>query len=78
MFTTHVDVNPSQTEVNCNPNVCERVQLYLRRTCHCISAEQKINILDAVKPRIDCGFGEGNIVAHVGLPGAEAYQCFYT
>lgn len=34
--------------------------------------------LDTVKPRIDCGFGEGNIVAHVALPGAEAYQCFYT
>lgn len=34
--------------------------------------------LDTVKPRIDCGFGEGNIVAHVALPKAEAYQCFYT
>lgn len=34
--------------------------------------------LDMVKPRIDCGFREGNIVAHVGLPEAKAYQCFYT
>lgn len=28
--------------------------------------------LDTLKPRIDCGFGEGNIVARAALPEAEA------
>lgn len=34
--------------------------------------------LDTVKPRIDCGCREGNIVACAGLPEGKAYQCFYT
>lgn len=85
VFTTCLNLTcviSSQTKVNltkalCNANVG---QGYNRISGWRVIIFQpsKNKHLDTVKPRIDCGFGEGNIVAHVALPKAEAYQCFYT
>lgn len=72
----------SQTKVNltkalCNANVGQGYNR-ISEWRVIIFQPSKNKHLDTVKPRIDCGFGEGNIVAHVALPKAEAYQCFYT
>lgn len=85
VFRTCLDLISSELIPNQGKRNCTVCSTNASQGYNCISERLVIILglcknkhLDTVKPRIDCGFGEGNIVAHVALPEAEAYQCFYT